>query len=243
MEKSKADLRGFTLIELLVVIAIIAVLAAILFPVYVKVRDTGKRARCANNEKQLALALLKYCDDNGGRLPSVYSTSSYNDWRYDWWDYRIPRQNWARALLPHVKNFDVYKCPSSVAHNIVPVDDPRYSGNRKNCTSYLYNGLLLGPDRKSPPGPNIGKLWSACAHPSKTCWLRELKWYIQMAQTFPLPDGTGIDYYYNAAGHQGYECHDDGANYCFVDGHVRYLKWKAIPKDWRDPFWNFDDMR
>ena len=70
--------KGFTLIELLVVIAIIAILAAILFPIFSQAKDAGRRARCANNEKQLVCALQNYVDDYGGRLPSFYSTSAWN---------------------------------------------------------------------------------------------------------------------------------------------------------------------
>lgn len=61
--------KGFTLIELLVVIAIIAVLAAILFPVFARVQESGRAAKCANNMKQINTALLAYVDDYNGRFP------------------------------------------------------------------------------------------------------------------------------------------------------------------------------
>lgn len=60
---------GFTLIELLVVIAIIAILAAILFPVFVKARDQGKLAKCMSNLKQCGVAVFMYCDDNNAYFP------------------------------------------------------------------------------------------------------------------------------------------------------------------------------
>ncbi|MGQ9454567.1 MAG: type II secretion system protein [Armatimonadota bacterium] len=62
---------GFTLIELLVVIAIIAILAALLFPVFGKVKDNAKAASCQSNMKQITLAVLAYADDNGNRLPGL----------------------------------------------------------------------------------------------------------------------------------------------------------------------------
>ena len=62
--------RGFTLIELLVVIAIIAILAAILFPLFVMAKESGHRSSCAGNLRQIGIALSLYCDDNGGKFPT-----------------------------------------------------------------------------------------------------------------------------------------------------------------------------
>ena len=63
--------KGFTLIELLVVIAIIAILAAILFPVFARAREAARKSSCANNLKQLGTALRMYADDNGNTMPST----------------------------------------------------------------------------------------------------------------------------------------------------------------------------
>jgi len=62
--------RGFTLIELLVVIAIIAILAAILFPVFAKARESAKRTTCLNNMRQIGVSIMMYVDDNGGKYPA-----------------------------------------------------------------------------------------------------------------------------------------------------------------------------
>ena len=64
--------RGFTLIELLVVIAIIAILAAILFPVFAKAREKARQASCQSNEKQLGLAFLQYVQDNDEKFPANF---------------------------------------------------------------------------------------------------------------------------------------------------------------------------
>lgn len=69
--------NGFTLIELLVVIAIIAILAAILFPVFATAKERGRQAKCLNNQKQLMLAFQAYCDDNQGYTPRV---APYTAW-------------------------------------------------------------------------------------------------------------------------------------------------------------------
>src|SRR5471030_2089327 len=89
---------GFTLIELLVVIAIIAILAAILFPVFAKVREKARQTSCASNEKQIGLALLQYVQDADEAYPSSYYGSktapSDSGANYKWMD----------AIYPYIKN-------------------------------------------------------------------------------------------------------------------------------------------
>jgi prepilin-type N-terminal cleavage/methylation domain-containing protein len=70
--------RGFTLIELLVVIAIIAILAAILFPVFARARENARRASCSSNMKQIGLGFLQYTQDYDERMPSVADGSNGN---------------------------------------------------------------------------------------------------------------------------------------------------------------------
>jgi len=90
--------RGFTLIELLVVIAIIAILAAILFPVFAQAREKARQTQCISNGKQISLGLLMYANDFDNRLP-VYSWPE---------SYMI-----AARAMPYIKNRDIFKCPSS----------------------------------------------------------------------------------------------------------------------------------
>ena len=90
--------RGFTLIELLVVIAIIAILAAILFPVFAQAREKARQTQCLSNGKQISLGLLMYANDFDNRLPV-----------YNWPEsYMI-----AARAMPYIKNRDIFKCPSS----------------------------------------------------------------------------------------------------------------------------------
>ncbi len=107
MSKSKIKVcqeKGFTLIELLVVIAIIAILAAILFPVFAKVRENAKTSQCAVHIKQLYLALENYAQDNNGKYPvNLNPVFKNKQWVYRNWDY---------ALMPYVKNVKIYRCPA-----------------------------------------------------------------------------------------------------------------------------------
>jgi prepilin-type N-terminal cleavage/methylation domain-containing protein/prepilin-type processing-associated H-X9-DG protein len=116
---------GFTLIELLVVIAIIAILAAILFPVFAKAREKARQTSCASNEKQLGLAILQYVQDYDEMMPAYDKTGA-------------GATAWAGRIYPYVKAVAVYTCP----------DDPQYPsvyGNIAGATavdSYAMNWNL-----------------------------------------------------------------------------------------------------
>ncbi len=89
--------RGFTLIELLVVIAIIAILAAILFPVFAQAREKARQTTCLSNGKQIGLAMMMYVNDYDERFP-------HQQWR-DWGDPAVPgrRRAWTMDIAPYVK--------------------------------------------------------------------------------------------------------------------------------------------
>jgi prepilin-type N-terminal cleavage/methylation domain-containing protein/prepilin-type processing-associated H-X9-DG protein len=100
--------RAFTLIELLVVIAIIAILAAILFPVFAQAKEAAKKTSCLSNMKQLGLGLQLYLGDNDDR---VFFRSGFANSRSG----LIPTTNanrWWNLLMPYVKNEDIFKCAS-----------------------------------------------------------------------------------------------------------------------------------
>lgn len=101
--------RGFTLIELLVVIAIIAILAAILFPVFARARENARRTSCLSNTKQLGLAMMQYVQDYDERYP----IGSYLDGETATYpDGAVRVNNWVVRLYPYVKNTQVFNCPS-----------------------------------------------------------------------------------------------------------------------------------
>jgi prepilin-type N-terminal cleavage/methylation domain-containing protein len=92
---------GFTLIELLVVIAIMAILAAILFPVFSSAREAARTVGCGSNVRQLAAAVLMYSEDHDEVLPSM---------RFDRFGTQL--QSWMLDVNPYVKNGAIYRCPS-----------------------------------------------------------------------------------------------------------------------------------
>ncbi|NIM06116.1 MAG: DUF1559 domain-containing protein, partial [Armatimonadetes bacterium] len=105
--------KGFTLIELLVVIAIIAILAAILFPVFAKAREKARQTACLSNVKQLTLAVLMYAGDWDERAPSTY----YCIWAWNPnWGTLAPQvykyANWMTAVIPYINNYQILGCPS-----------------------------------------------------------------------------------------------------------------------------------
>ena len=114
-------IKAFTLIELLIVIAIIAILAAILFPVFANARDKARSVACISNQKQLGIALMQYVQDNDETYPC--GTVPF---------YGQPGKGWAGELYPYFKSAGIMVCPS----------DP--NGNPLSGWSYAMNEFLAG---------------------------------------------------------------------------------------------------
>ncbi len=115
MRTDNARARGFTLIELLVVIAIIAILAAILFPVFSKAREKARQTTCLSNVKQIGMSMLMYAEDYDERYMVVDHAAGYD---------------WFEPLYPYVKNRQIFRCPSYRAGAGEPESD------------YVINGLF-----------------------------------------------------------------------------------------------------
>lgn len=147
---------GFTLIELLVVIAIIAILAAILFPVFAKAREKARGTSCLSNTKQIGLALMQYRQD--------YDERNVNEWPWglDNWDHTFHPK-----LLPYLKNKQVFSCPSQSPRTYVSQPDlargtdggiaMAYMMNETgwNAPGGLYMGMGIPESRVARPGEVI----------------------------------------------------------------------------------------
>jgi len=120
---------GFTLIELLVVIAIIAILAAILFPVFAKAREAARKTTCTSNLKQMGNAFTLYLADYDQRFPMA-----------GWWS-NVQQDGggeWQNAIYPYVKNTKAYTCPSSTDSQVNPIDW------NHTATDYIMNNNING---------------------------------------------------------------------------------------------------
>jgi len=148
---------GFTLIELLVVIAIIAILAAILFPVFAQARDKARQTSCLSNTKQMGTAFMMYIQDFDEKFPLGFGLSASIGWMYNYnhavpplWrplaagDHRIPAYyvHWANSTQPYVKSYKLIACPSGPESRlaIADYDTPRVPWEN---VSYTFNGLLM----------------------------------------------------------------------------------------------------
>ena len=104
---------GFTLIELLVVIAIVAILAAILFPVFARAKEAAKRSACLSNLKQIGTAFTLYQNDWDDRLPDRRDLKAIDYRPWTTWPPSDPRGGWAvETLHPYTKNDQLWTCPS-----------------------------------------------------------------------------------------------------------------------------------
>lgn len=148
--------RGFTLIELLVVIAIIAILAAILFPVFVRARENARRSACQSNLKQMGLASLQYVQDYDERYPNVGAANATGQ-----------VISWTTQLFPYAKSRQIYVCPSansqaSVAWGNTSVVDadlnglngPSWSLVNDRPVSYTWNSGTCGNTQTASANPN-----------------------------------------------------------------------------------------
>ncbi|MCE5216380.1 DUF1559 domain-containing protein [bacterium] len=192
---------GFTLIELLVVIAIIAILAAILFPVFARAREKARQSSCQSNLKQLGLAFNMYIQDYDERFPrgagyiapsNLLSPGNQGEFFLE--------------LTPYIKNTQIYNCPSG-----------------------LQNGFACGGVRDTSLGFGVAY--------ARNTWIdRDAIASIEYpAACILLADGGSNNYMRlyctqaeaTAAGSGNYAWswnrHNDGCNYLFVDGHVKWV--------------------
>ncbi|MEO7718921.1 MAG: DUF1559 domain-containing protein [Capsulimonas sp.] len=244
---AKPARQGFTLIELLVVIAIIAILAAILFPVFGKAREKARQISCASNLKQLGLGLIQYNQDYDETMPC-----SNDAWG----------QGWAGKIYPYVKSKGVYGCPddptspvsgtAKVSYgfnsNLLPANSifSYQSGSTSNAlaaqnspavtvalfetqnqsSNYNGNGGVLGVDVTNPDenasasgtGSVSGGYSGHNDQPASNYY----------KAVYATGDIGGYPLNSSVSGASRTGRHTDGANYGALDGHVKWLKPSAV---------------
>ena len=159
---------GFTLIELLVVIAIIALLAAILFPVFARAREKSRQASCASNMKQLGLGIIQYCQDYDEHYPGVDGTGISDPIHVGNMGLGV---GWAGDIYPYVKSTALFACPD---------DASKLSAGRIMCSYGFNTDISLTPNNGSPyawGSNNMGAQASVAkmAAPAMTVMLFELE--------------------------------------------------------------------
>jgi len=216
--------QGFTLIELLVVIAIIAILAAILFPVFAQAREKARQASCESNLKQIGLAFKMYVQDYDEKWPASRAHGNTGDYTSAGQTGAIGQDfaygGWmSNALIPYTKNQQIYKCPSINANGFY---DPWAGGtattNGPEPGSYAFN-YASDYGVKEALFTNVASsiimcdsttAWWDCPYESGCGWrTRDWTWHVNKSfkQT---------------------EWHMMKNDYLFEDGHVKANSWDGF---------------
>jgi len=238
---------GFTLIELLVVIAIIAILAAILFPVFAQARAKARQTSCLSNEKQMNLGLLQYVQDYDEILPlcEFYSGGAWSGASVttpaDVFGHTATRDcYWSNSLNPYVKNFQIYRCPSA-SEDRKDVFGVTVGQAQGYTYSETYNGYLnQWPLAGSPSPANVISFSEGLG----------VGFMPRYANQFPLMLNNGgsweglfiaDDGGAHCAGPWGFGFEFDrswwvhssqGSNYSYLDGHSKYVVNPSARSPW-----------
>ncbi|HIE50716.1 MAG TPA: DUF1559 domain-containing protein [Armatimonadetes bacterium] len=194
--------KGFTLIELLVVIAIIAILAAILFPVFARAREKARMSSCTSNLRQLGMACLMYAQDYDEMLPVGYSGGNWC----------AVGASWRQRVVPYVKNTQIFVCPSR-SDGVVrcPAGSPIPRLGTYGINSYIGE---VG---------SVGLTLAGLQQPAETFLLGENNdgdWVVEP------PQGVCSDAIWPSPGWV-YFRHFEGAVWAYCDGHAKWLSRNA----------------
>ena len=232
---------AFTLVELLVVIAIIAILAAILFPVFARARENARRSSCQSNLKQIGLGLLQYAQDYDEKLVgSYYGPGPNSDQNSD----ATGNYKWMDAIFPYIKSEQIFTCPSDTDKTVGGVVySPQYKRNTTLTApsaqyfgSYAINAAYGNNDNLSEGGPaNTGVALSLVKDPAGTVWVTDaaaanpgasygkyrLNFYSYDTYT---PTGSPLQVHLSDYCAELVERHLETTNALYTDGHVKAQK-------------------
>lgn len=202
---------GFTLIELLVVIAIIAILAAILFPVFAAARDKARSVHCLSNQKQLAQAFMSYADDWEGALPRTWTSTGGPAKPAGTTDATllgIPwgQRDWATDTFKYVGSAGIYRCPSKELYR-----------------GYGFNVWLAGGDDPI--------LISDIGFPTKTCLFAEIIGVHKSTSENDFVDRSAPNHWPTDDRFWFDPRHNGGSNIGFADGHAKWVK-NSVYTEW-----------
>jgi len=236
--------KGFTLIELLVVIAIIAILAAILFPVFAQARAKARTTSCLSNVKQCALALVMYTEDYEGMTVNYY---------------RACCKYWYVDLYPYVKNKGIFGCPELnvfVSANVGPKDaatNPAPMINETFQLGYAMNRFHPGgPWKDGQPWGNVNSIKEPAeafsfvdAHrPDATNNVQAYEWYCA-GQAWRLRIGN-LPVSIQQMGEEGLELmnfinpiHNRSTNVGYYDGHAKNVPAGRWSRGWAQTNWGY----
>ncbi|HEY8751364.1 MAG TPA: DUF1559 domain-containing protein [Tepidisphaeraceae bacterium] len=225
--KNSVRRRGFTILELLVVIGIIIALAGLLLPVIARARESGKRAQCLSNLRQLTLAWLGYAHDHESHLCSSQLGVSWswsgpltrrNDIEKD--TFRPSQKLEEGVLWPYLKTAAVYHCPDDQS------DGNPQTGNR--C-SYQINGYLAGSVTTQAAGPARLRLDDIAQAPATFVWIEgayPLQLLIKCFKTPMYPSMNSFQVFgWPGENHKGAFAAAEGTGISFADGHAMFWKY------------------
>jgi len=205
---------GFTLIELLVVIAIIAILAAILFPVYARLKEKAMQNACLHNVKQFSYAIHLYADDNDGWVIAAHSEAT-----------PYPTNYWWYVLQVYVRDWGVIRCPSDTS-------DPKrvpcsYGWNYPHMSyRFIYSGEAGVKNLSSFQRPSDTMVFADSQSPTNDPQYDWARSYVYCPLNYPVGSVAQAE----SNNKVGYR-HNQGANCAFLDGHARWLSLKQILYD------------